>query len=140
MKIIKTYVEQLRVPQKDIDITYKDFSDFREEYRTPSMDEINKTCEELYRRSKGNVDLMHEFERQLAELPKKHYRKRAEIFLKYIDTVKDKVDYRVLQALYERLVAACHLNCEFNKLITILRLLANKPYSFLYWYFQLHVG
>lgn len=100
-------MQQLRVPHYNIDATYKDLREFLAGCESPDLEAIHVMCKELYRKSKLHFDVMEEYESQLVGIPKKHNHTRAEIYLEYIDAIRYKVDYRVLQTLYERMVSSC---------------------------------
>lgn len=119
--ILQTYMEQLKVPHHDIDATYAELCELHENHRSPVVDDIVAKCNMLYHTSKEILAHVQQCEQQLTEIPATHHHKRAEAYLKYIDSVKSKLNYRALQGLYERLVAACCLDASsWMKYVTYL--------------------
>lgn len=118
------YTYELSLPLAGIQEAYAEFCEFVDKYNEEvDWEKIN----EIYHKAKDNLYVMLKFEEELISLDEKEHHKRASIYLEYIEKCKTFLNERMVQILYERMVAACCLsgkkyfiNLNFHILMQIL--------------------
>lgn len=113
-KLLEMYTTELSMPLAGIQEAYAEFCEFCDKYdQEVNWEQIN----ESYHKSKDNLYAMLKFEEELVSLDDKEHHKRASVYSEYIEKCKTFLNDRMVQILYERMVAACCLNGK-NCLLT----------------------
>lgn len=103
------FVYELSLPLAGIQEAYTEFCEFCDKNgQEVDWEKINET----YHKAKDNLYAMLKFEEELLALDDKEHHKRVSVYLTYIEKCKPFLNDRMVQILYERMVASCCLNCE----------------------------
>lgn len=104
------FTYELSLPLAGIEAAYSEFCEFCDKYeQNVDWEKIN----EVYHKTKDNSYAMQKFEDELDALDDKEHHKRVSVYLEYIDKCKSFLKEHMVQILYERMVAACCLNCKY---------------------------
>lgn len=108
-KLLDIFTHELSLPLCDIEDAYTEFCEFCDKYdQEPNWEPINVK----YHTAKQTLSEMLHFEEELVTLDGKEHHKRVSIYLDYIEKCKSSLNEHMIQILYERMVAACCLNCK----------------------------
>lgn len=109
-KLLEMYTHELSLPLAGIQEVYSEFCEFCDKN---NLDVDWEKLNETYHKSKDNLYVLLKFEGDLVALDDKEHHKRASIYLEYIEKCKTFSNDRLVQILYERMVTACCLSCEY---------------------------
>lgn len=104
------FTYELSLPLAGIQEAYAEFCECCDKY---GEDIDWESINENYHKAKNLLSEMLNFEEQLVSLDDKQHHKRVSIYLDYIEKCKSFLTEPMIHVLYERMVAACCLNCKY---------------------------
>lgn len=108
--LLEMFTYELSLPLAGIQLAYTEFCEFCDKYgQDVDWEKINET----YHKAKDNLYAMLKFEEELVALDDKEHHKRVSVYSDYIEKCKSFLNGHMVQILYERMVAACCLNCKY---------------------------
>lgn len=110
-KLLEKFLYELSLPLSGIEETYTEFC---EKYSDDTTEIDWQDVNEKYHKSRDNLYAILQIENELLMQDEKDHRGKAAVFAKYIEKGKSFLNNKMIQALYERMVATCCLDGKTN--------------------------